>query len=169
MVEQGTGGSSAKEPVDGPGEKAERDPAYVFAQLPVVPTGPEGLPGSLELGVFSISLSVADLEASKVFYETLGFEVTGGSAEENWLILKNGETTIGLFESMFEGNMLTFNPGLTARMERIESFTDVRELASRLESDGIKLSDRSIEGGSGPGWVALSDPDGNKVLIDQFF
>lgn len=140
-----------------------------FAALPVVPEAPGGLPGSLELGAFSISLSVADLDASRSFYEKLGFEVTGGSAEENWLILKNGETTIGLFQGMFEDNMLTFNPGLTSRMQRIGSFTDVRELAAHFDSEGVELSDRSLDASSGPGWVALTDPDGNKVLIDQFF
>ncbi|MEZ5267422.1 MAG: VOC family protein [Microthrixaceae bacterium] len=95
--------------------------------LPRVPSADHSLPGTLELGGFSISLTVADLDVSRAFYEKLGFEVTGGDAEGGWLILKNGETTLGLFSGMFERNMLTFNPGLTARMERIDSYTDVRD------------------------------------------
>lgn len=138
-------------------------------ELPVVAAAPEGLPGSLELGVFSLSLSVADLARSRDFYEKLGFDVTGGAAEEGWLILKNSETTLGLFSGMFEGNMLTFNPGLTPRMERIESFTDVREIAATIEAAGIEMIDRPEDGSSGPGSVMLSDPDGNQILIDQFF
>lgn len=138
-------------------------------ELPVVATAPEGLPGSLELGVFSLSLSVADLALSRDFYEKLGFEVTGGVGEEGWLILKNSETTLGLFSGMFEGNMLTFNPGLTPRMERIESFTDVREIAATLEAAGVEMTDRPEDGSTGPGSVILSDPDGNQILIDQFF
>ncbi len=105
-----------------------------FEELPTVPAAPTGLPGSLELGAFSVSLSVADLDSSRAFYEKLGFEVTGGAAEHNYLILKNGETTIGLFHGMFEGNILTFNPGLTNRMERLETYTDVRTARSRRHS-----------------------------------
>ncbi len=108
------------------------DGGFDPASLPTAPAAPTGLPGTVELGVFSLSLAVADLDASRRFYEALGFEVTGGDAEQNWLILKNGETTLGLFHGMFDSNMLTFNPGLTPRMERLESFTDVREIAQRL-------------------------------------
>ncbi len=150
------------------GEPIAED-AGLFEGLPVVEAAPQGLPGSLELGVFSLSLSVADLGRSLAFYEKLGFEVTGGSADENWLILKNGETTLGLFSGMFEGNMLTFNPGLTPRMERIESFTDVREIAERLDEAGIELAERPEADSSGPASLMLTDPDGNNVLIDQFF
>lgn len=137
-------------------------------ELPVVPAGPNDLPGSLDLGAFSVSLSVADLDTSRQFYEKLGFEVTGGTAEHNYLILKNGESTIGLFHGMFEGNILTFNPGLTNRMERLESYTDVRTIQMSLENEGVALQTRA-EGEAGPASITLSDPDGNAVLIDQFF
>ena len=137
-------------------------------ELPVVPAAADGLPGRLELGAFSVSLSVADLDASRGVYEKLGFEVTGGAAEHDYLILKNGETTIGLFHGMFEGNILTFNPGLTTRMERLESYTDVRTVQASLEDQGVRLQTRA-EGEAGPASITLSDPDGNAVLIDQFF
>lgn len=137
--------------------------------LPVVPHADRSLPGSLELGAFSVSLAVADLGRSKTFYEALGFEATGGSAEANYLIMKNGEAMIGLFQGMFEGNILTFNPGLTARMERLEAFTDVREISSALSDAGIDLSTPvdPEAGDSGPAHIALVDPDGNAILIDQ--
>lgn len=137
-------------------------------ELPVVPAAPASLPGRLELGAFSVSLSVADLDASREFYEKLGFEVTGGATEQNYLILKNGETTIGLFHGMFEGNILTFNPGLTNRMERLESYADVRTIQAALEDEGVALQTRA-EGEAGPASITLTDPDGNAVLIDQFF
>lgn len=136
--------------------------------LPTVPVGPTGLPGDLELGAFSVSLSVADLEASRAFYEALGFAVTGGAFAAGYLILKNGESTLGLFSGMFEGNILTFNPGLTNRMERIERFTDVRAIQARLDAAGIELETRA-EGTEGAAWIRLFDPDGNEILIDQFF
>ncbi len=136
--------------------------------LPPVPAAPAVLPGRLELGAFSVSLSVADLDSSRAFYEKLGFEVAGGAAEQNYLILKNGETTIGLFQGMFEGNILTFNPGLTNRMERLESYPDVRAIQAALEDAGVGLQTRA-EGESGPASITLTDPDGNAVLIDQFF
>ena len=136
--------------------------------LPVIPAAPTGRPGSLDLGAFSVSLSVADLEASRGFYEKLGFEVTGGAAEHSYLILKNGESTIGLFHGMFEGNILTFNPGLTNGMERLESFADVRTIQTALEDAGVTLQTRA-DGEAGPASITLNDPDGNVVLIDQFF
>jgi catechol 2,3-dioxygenase-like lactoylglutathione lyase family enzyme len=136
--------------------------------LPTVPAAPTGLPGRLELGAFSVSLSVADLDSSREFYEKLGFEVTGGAVEHDYLILKNGETTIGLFHGMFEGNILTFNPGLTPRMERLESYADVRTIQAALDDEGVAVQARA-EGEAGPASIALSDPDGNAVLIDQFF
>ena len=135
--------------------------------LPEVASNYDGLPGDLELGAFSISLSVADLGASEAFYRKLGFERTGGDGE-SWLILFNGEAMIGLFQGLFEGNVLTFNPGLTNRMERLESFTDVRDVQQRLESEGVELIERA-EDGSGPAHVTLVDPDGNAILIDQHF
>lgn len=133
-----------------------------------LPHPPEALPGSLDLGMFSLSLAVADLEASLAFYEKLGFVEVGGSRDENYLILKNGETTLGLFHGMFEANILTFNPGLTPRMEQLDHFTDVREIERRLMDGGLEL-DETAEGADGPAHVSLVDPDGNRVLIDQFF
>lgn len=137
--------------------------------LPTVPEAEGDLPGSLELGAFSISLTVADLERSKAFYELLGFDAVGGDADGGWLILKNGRTTIGLFHGMFDRNVLTFNPGLTDRMERLERFTDVREIQQRLLDAGVELTERVEDGTEGAGHIALVDPDGNPVLIDQFF
>lgn len=136
--------------------------------MPDLPQPPETLPGSLDLGVFSLSLAVADLEASLAFYEKLGFVEVGGSRDENYLILKNGETTLGLFHGMFETNILTFNPGLTPRMEQLDDFTDVREIERRLKDAGLELAE-TAEGEEGPAHVSLVDPDGNPVLIDQFF
>lgn len=139
--------------------------------LPTVPHSDPDLPGTIELGAFSISLNVADLERSRTFYEALGFVVSGGDAEHGYLILKNGESTIGIFTGMFEGNILTFNPGLTNRMERIDEFLDVRQIQQRLREAGLELT-TPIDpeaGDSGPASLALVDPDGNQVLIDQFF
>ncbi len=135
--------------------------------LPEVASNYDRLPGDLELGAFSISLSVADLQASEAFYRKLGFERTGGDGE-SWLILFNGEAMIGLFQGMFEGNVLTFNPGLTNRMERLESFADVRDVQQRLESEGVELVERADDG-TGPAHITLVDPDGNAILIDQHF
>ena len=138
--------------------------------LPSVPSADPSLPGELELGAFSTSLAVADLNRSRTFYEALGFVVTGGDAEADYLILKNGETTIGLFQGMFEGNILTFNPGLTNRMERLENFTDVREIQRSLEAAGLELVQKvEPDDTSGPASITLIDPDGNAILVDQFF
>lgn len=137
--------------------------------LPTAGASDAALPGTLELGAFSLSLSVADLGASLDFYTKLGFVATGGNVDDGWLILKNGETTLGLFHGMFERNMLTFNPGLTSRMERIANFTDVREIQRQLLAAGLVV-DAAIEPDSvGAGSITLIDPDGNPVLIDQFF
>ena len=142
-----------------------------FEELPTIRAVSGDLPGSMELGAFSVSLNVADLGASRSFYEQLGFEVTGGAMDHDYLILKNGETTLGLFHGMFDGNILTFNPGLTSRMERIEQFLDVREIAARVQASGIELVEPVSEdaGDTGPAHIALVDPDGNSILIDQFF
>ena len=121
----------------------------------------------MDLGAFSISLTVADLEASKVFYEKLGFEVFGGNAEMKYLMLKNGAHVIGLFEGMFDRNMLTFNPGWTQDGSETPSFTDVRELQKRLKAEGIDVMNPTDEGGSGPGSFVVIDPDGNPILVDQ--
>lgn len=137
---------------------------------PTVPGADPDLPGTLELGAFSVSLNVADVAASRAFYERLGFEVTGGDAEQGYLILKNGESTLGLFQGMFEGNILTFNPGLTNRMERIEDHLDVREIQEHLDAVEIDLVARvEPDNPSGPASITLIDPDGNSILIDQFF
>lgn len=127
------------------------------------------LPGTLDLGAFSISLAVADLTASRQFYERLGFVVTGGGMDDNYLILKNAETTIGLFHGMFEDNILTFNPGLAPTMEQLEEFTDVRRIQEHLDGEGVELTQRVDPETSGAGHITLTDPDGNQILIDQFF
>ena len=121
----------------------------------------------MKLGNFSISLSVKDLETSKQFYETLGFNVFAGSMEHNYLILKNEETVIGLFQGMFEGNMLTFNPGWDSNAQKLESFDDVREIQKELKSKGIQIEVPADESTSGPANMVLKDPDGNVILIDQ--
>jgi catechol 2,3-dioxygenase-like lactoylglutathione lyase family enzyme len=122
----------------------------------------------MKLGAFSISLNVKDLEASKVFYETLGFSVFGGNAAENWLIMKNGDDhIIGLFQGMFEGNLLTFNPGWDQNANKIESFKDVRDIQRELKAQGIKIQTEADESASGPANIVLVDPDGNPILIDQ--
>lgn len=121
----------------------------------------------MELGAFSISLAVRDLAASRLFYEKLGFEHFGGNADEHWLILKNGDTLIGLFEGMFERNTLTFNPGWDSNAEPVPGFTDVREIQRELKARGLTLETETDESGSGPAFIVLSDPDGNPVLIDQ--
>jgi len=121
----------------------------------------------MKLGHFSISLAVKDLAASHAFYEKLGFEVIGGQAEQNWLILQNGDSTVGLFQGMFEGNVMTFNPGWDARAQRLEDFTDVREIQRRLKEQGLALTSEADESTTGPASLTLLDPDGNAVLIDQ--
>ncbi len=123
----------------------------------------------MELGAFSVSLAVKDLQASREFYEKLGFEVTGGNESENWLIMKNGMSIIGLFQGMFEKNILTFNPGLDNTTARVEDFTDVRQIQASLKEQGIALEQEVDAEGEGPGHISLQDPDGNAVLIDQFF
>jgi catechol 2,3-dioxygenase-like lactoylglutathione lyase family enzyme len=121
----------------------------------------------MELGNFSVSLAVKDLAASRAFYETLGFKTFGGDAEQGWLILQNGTATIGLFQGMFERNILTFNPGWNAKAETLETFTDVRELQKRLLAAGIELQAEADEESTGPASFMLSDPDGNPILVDQ--
>jgi catechol 2,3-dioxygenase-like lactoylglutathione lyase family enzyme len=121
----------------------------------------------MKLGAFSVSLSVKDLEASKSFYEKLGFSVFGGDATQNWLIMKNGDHVIGLFQGMFEGNILTFNPGWDQNANTLESFTDVRELQRELKVQGIPIVDEADETTAGPTSFVIVDPDGNAILIDQ--
>lgn len=121
----------------------------------------------MELGVFSISLAVKDIEASRTFYEKFGFKVFGGDASQNWLILKNGEHLIGLFKGMFEKNILTFNPGWDSNAQNLASFTDVRELQRQLRAQGLTLEPSADESTTGPASFMAIDPDGNPVLVDQ--
>jgi len=121
----------------------------------------------MELGSFSVSLAVKDLAVSRRFYEKLGFAAIGGVAEQNWLILKNGEHVIGLFQGMFEENILTFNPGWDQSGKELDSFTDVRELRRELMKLGIDVSGDADASTSGPANILISDPDGNQILIDQ--
>jgi len=121
----------------------------------------------MELGAFSVSLAVKDIEASKVFYQKLGFEVIGGEQSQNWLILRNGDHTIGLFQGMFEGNIMTFNPGWDKQCNTLESFNDARELLADFKAKGIETVQESITDESGPASFSIKDPDGNAILIDQ--
>ncbi len=122
----------------------------------------------MELGAFSISLTVKDLEVSRAFYEKLGFSKTGGD-DGRYLIMANGTTLIGLFQDMFDKNILTFNPGLTNSKEQLSSFTDIREIQTMLEAKGLELDTKVDMLSAGAGSLTLKDPDGNPILIDQFF
>lgn len=121
----------------------------------------------MKLGAFSVSLAVKDLQASKAFYEKLGFTKFHGEESQNWLIMKNGSTTIGLFQGMFENNILTFNPGWDSDANPLENFTDVREIQKHLKANGIELVREADETTTGPENITMLDPDGNPVLIDQ--
>ena len=122
----------------------------------------------MKLGVFSISLSVKDLERSRAFYEDLGFSVMAGSADKHYLIMKNQNSLIGLFQGMFEGNILTFNPGWDENARNIEDFDDIREIQQQLKSKGRELSSEVDKNNNeGPASLTLADPDGNVILIDQ--
>ena len=122
---------------------------------------------SMKLGAFSVSLSVKDIMTSKLFYENLGFKVFGGALEKNYLIMKNENSLIGLFQGMFEGNILTFNPGWDENAKNIEQFDDVREIQLLLKNKSIKLTAEADEHTTGPASLMLTDPDGNVILIDQ--
>ena len=119
------------------------------------------------LGAFSVSLNVKDIQTSKSFYENLGFQVFGSDVSQNWLIMKNGSCTIGLFQGMFEKNILTFNPGWDENATKLDSFTDVRELQRQLKTKGIKIETEADEETSGPASFVVVDPDGNPILVDQ--
>ncbi|MEW4923329.1 VOC family protein [Algibacter sp. 2305UL17-15] len=121
----------------------------------------------MKLGAFSVSLSVKDIKASKQFYETLGFSQFAGDVEKNYLIMKNGNALIGLFQGMFEQNILTFNPGWDENATKLESFDDVRTIQEHLKRNNIKLEKEADESTSGPASTVLNDPDGNTILIDQ--
>jgi lactoylglutathione lyase len=121
----------------------------------------------MPLGNFSVSLAVKDLAASRAFYEKLGFEKFGGEPDQNWLILQNGSTTIGLFQGMFERNLLTFNPGWDNACNTLPEFTDVRELQRRLRAAGVEPVTAADESTTGPASFVVVDPDGNPILVDQ--
>lgn len=121
----------------------------------------------MQLGAFSVSLAVKDIQASKIFYEKLGFTEAGGNLEQDWLILKNGETVIGLFQGMFESNILTFNPGWDQSAQNTDEFQDVRSIQQELKERGISPVSEVDESTEGPGNLTLIDPDGNAILIDQ--
>lgn len=121
----------------------------------------------MELGAFSISLAVKDIKASKDFYEKLGFREFGGDISQNWLILKNGDHVIGLFQGMFEKNMLTFNPGWDQNTNKLDTFADVREVQRHLRAQGVELVTEADENTTGPASLIVVDPDGNPILVDQ--
>ena len=121
----------------------------------------------MNLGAFSISLTVKDLSASRTFYEKLGFTTFGGETGQGWLILKNGDTVIGLFQGMFEKNILTFNPGWDSNAKPANPFTDVRDLQKQLKADGVQFESEADEASSGPASCVIEDPDGNQILVDQ--
>ena len=121
----------------------------------------------MELGAFSISLAVKDLEASRKFYEKFGFTVFGGDPSQNWLILKNANHAIGLFQGMFEKNILTFNPGWDSNAQKLSTFTDIRDLQRKLKAQGVMLMNEADENATGPGSFVAVDPDGNPIMVDQ--
>jgi catechol 2,3-dioxygenase-like lactoylglutathione lyase family enzyme len=121
----------------------------------------------MELGAFSISLAVKDLKASRRFYEKFGFKAFAGDASQNWLILKNGDHVIGLFQGMFDKNILTFNPGWDSNAQKLATFTDVRELQRQLKAQGVQLVSEADESTTGPASFIAVDPDGNPILFDQ--
>ncbi|SEL75248.1 Catechol 2,3-dioxygenase [Colwellia chukchiensis] len=121
----------------------------------------------MKLGCFSISLAVKNLEVSRDFYQKLGFSVFAGALEHHYLIMKNGATNIGLFQGMFEGNIVTFNPGWDQDAQALDSFTDVREILAKVEQQGIEITNKSVDSEQGPASFSFLDPDGNAILIDQ--
>lgn len=121
----------------------------------------------MKLGAFSVSLAVKDIEASRSFYEKFGFTVFAGDASQNWLVLRNGEHVIGLFQGMFERNILTFNPGWDQAAQKLHAFTDIRDLQRRLKAQGVQLEQEADESSTGPASFVAVDPDGNPILVDQ--
>jgi len=121
----------------------------------------------MDLGAFSVSLAVKDIEASKLFYQKLGFKVFAGNQSQNWLIMKNGDHAIGLFQDMFDKNILTFNPGWNSEAQPLGEFTDIRELQRQLKASGVKLISEADESSTGPASFMVVDPDGNTILVDQ--
>jgi predicted enzyme related to lactoylglutathione lyase len=137
-------------------------PAWSQSRKAIQPGG-----GHMELGAFSISLTVKDLKASRQFYEKFGFKAFAGDASKNWLILKNGDHVIGLFQGMFEKNILTFNPGWDQSAQKLAAFTDVRELQRQLKAQGVQMVKEADEKTTGPASFIAVDPDGNQILFDQ--
>ncbi|MGZ5494820.1 MAG: VOC family protein [Thermoanaerobaculia bacterium] len=121
----------------------------------------------MDLGAFSVSLAVKDIEASKVFYEKLGFKAFAGDQSHNWLIMKNADKAIGLFQGMFENNILTFNPGWNSDAQAVGKFTDIRELQRKLKASGVTMITEADESTGGPASFMIADPDGNTILVDQ--
>ncbi|MCZ8538549.1 VOC family protein [Paenisporosarcina quisquiliarum] len=121
----------------------------------------------MKLGAFSVSLTVKDIHKSKAFYEDLGFQVLGGEITQNWLIMKNDSCVIGLFQGMFEKNILTFNPGWSQNAENLHSFTDIRDLQKQLKAKGMTMLTEADESTEGPASFTIEDPDGNPILVDQ--
>ncbi|MGB5945636.1 VOC family protein [Paenisporosarcina sp.] len=121
----------------------------------------------MKLGAFSVSLTVKDINKSKTFYEDLGFQVLGGDIAQNWLILKNEGCVIGLFQGMFEKNILTFNPGWNQNADSLDSFSDIRDLQKQLKAKGVKMLTEADESSEGPASFTIEDPDGNPILVDQ--
>jgi len=141
--------------------------AFATLQDPPPDSPPASGDTALRLGNFSVSLTVKDLAASRAFYEKLGFHQKGGEPAQNWIVLQNETSTIGLFQGMFERNMLTYNPGWDRDANTLPDFTDVRELQRTLESRGLTPTVRADESTDGPAYLMLVDPDGNPILIDQ--
>lgn len=121
----------------------------------------------MQLGVFSVSLAVKDIAASRAFYEKFGFTVFGGNQDQKWLIMKNGDVVIGLFQGMFEKNILTFNPGWDTNAQQLPSFTDIRELQKQLKAQSVTFQTEADESTTGPASFIALDPDGNPILVDQ--
>ncbi|MCC3357118.1 VOC family protein [Bacillus sp. REN16] len=121
----------------------------------------------MKLGAFSVSLNVKDIHKSKEFYENLGFQIFGGDISQNWLIMKNENTVIGLFQGMFDKNILTFNPGWDANAQNLDTFTDIREIQKQLKETGITMLTEANNSTEGPAHFIIEDPDGNQILFDQ--
>ncbi len=137
------------------------------AQTPATPSSASNGGPGMDLGAFSVSLNVKDIEASRAFYEKFGFKPFMGEAAKKWLIMKNGDHVIGLFQGVFERNILTFNPGWNSNAQKVASFTDVRELQRRLKAQGVKLVNEADESTRGPASFIAVDPDGNPIVVDQ--
>jgi predicted enzyme related to lactoylglutathione lyase len=140
--------------------------ALAFSALAAMDPNPQET-RSMQLGNFSVSLTVKDIEASKAFYEKLDFVQVGGVLEQNWVILQNGTTTVGLFQGMFENNLMTFNPGWNKDKETLKEFDDVRELQRTFKDRGITMVTEADESTKGPASFVITDPDGNTILFDQ--